>query len=89
MPGSSGAYARLPVGWVHRGDSVLVLNPARPMVDGTALVHELKRGIVMMVHAQVIGDIRSLFLHIHLENHTVTMCSLVDRIRKLVLLEEY
>ena len=53
MPGSSGACARLPAGWGHRGDSALVPIPARPMVDESALVHVLKHGIAVVDHVQV------------------------------------
>lgn len=53
MPGSSGAYARLPAGWGHRGDSALVPIPARPMVDGSVSVHVLKRGIAIVARVQV------------------------------------
>ena len=53
MPGSSGVYARLPAGWGYRGDSVLVPIPARPMVDGSAMVLVLKHGTAIVARAQV------------------------------------
>lgn len=52
VPGSSGVYARLPVDWGRRGDSVLVPIPARPMVDGSALGLVLKHGTAIVAHAQ-------------------------------------
>lgn len=52
VPGSSGVYARLPADWGHRGDSVLVPIPARPMVDGSALGLVLKHGTAIVARAQ-------------------------------------
>lgn len=60
VPGLSGAYARLPVGLGHRGNSALVPIPARPMVDGSALVPEWKHGIAIVARAQV-TRIKNLF----------------------------
>lgn len=63
MPGSSGAYARLPADWEHRGDSALVPIPARPMVDESALVHVLKHEIVVVDPVQVTKTRKSVIVH--------------------------
>ena len=59
MPGSSGAYARLPADWERRGDSALVPIPARPMVDESALVHVLKHEIAVVDPVQVTKTTKS------------------------------
>ena len=59
MPGSSGAFARLPADWERRGDSALVPIPARPMVDESALVHVLKHEIAVVDPVQVTKTTKS------------------------------
>lgn len=53
VPGSNGAFARPPVDWVLREGSALVITPARPIKDESALAGELKRAAVTVVPVQL------------------------------------